>query len=99
MERALDEYLITGITTNLSFHSKLLEHPEFLKGNISTHFIEEHYVKPDDLSDDHQLAIAVAAVLDDYGNKNKALSFKKGNSKSANNNWKLSGRSGQSRMA
>ncbi|MCP4581811.1 MAG: acetyl-CoA carboxylase biotin carboxylase subunit [candidate division Zixibacteria bacterium] len=96
MERALAEYLITGVTTNLSFHMKLLEHPEFLKGNLSTHFIEEHYKKPDELSNEHHLAIAVAAALDDFKNKNKALSFKKGDLKKTdgNNNWKMSGRPG-----
>ncbi len=97
MRRALTEYLITGVTTNISFHLKLLEHPEYIKGKLSTHFIEQYYEQPEQLTDQHHLAIAVAAVLDDYKNKNKTLSFKKGKTKKAgiSSGWKLSGRPGR----
>ena len=99
MRRALGEYLVTGVTTNISFHQKLLEHPEFIKGNLSTHFIEKYYEKPDDLSDEHQLAIAVAAAMFDYNNKNKTLSARNdpGKISKTSGNWKLSGRPGYSR--
>lgn len=94
MRRALDEYIVTGVTTNIAFHKKILEHPAFLKGELSTHFIEENYGKPDDFSENESLAIAVATVLDDYKNKNKASSFRKnenvkGGTESA---WKMKGR-------
>src|SRR5262249_52981276 len=36
MRRALSEYVVTGIRTNLSFHEKLLEHPEFVAGRYDT---------------------------------------------------------------
>jgi acetyl-CoA carboxylase biotin carboxylase subunit len=42
MRRALAEYIVTGIRTNLVFHEKLLSHPEFVKGDYSTAFLEEH---------------------------------------------------------
>jgi acetyl-CoA carboxylase biotin carboxylase subunit len=42
MRRALSEYIVTGIRTNLVFHQKLLAHPEFEKGNYHTGFIPEH---------------------------------------------------------
>ncbi|MEJ7733742.1 MAG: acetyl-CoA carboxylase biotin carboxylase subunit [Polyangiaceae bacterium] len=42
MRRALAEYVVTGIRTNLVFHEKLLEHPEFVAGRYSTGFIEEN---------------------------------------------------------
>lgn len=100
MKRALSEYLITGVTTNISFHQKLLNHPEFIKGNLSTHFIDKYYEKPDELSDEHHLAIAVAAALFDFSSKNKSLSSKSGFSRTGekiSNNWKLSGRPGFSK--
>jgi pyruvate carboxylase subunit A len=42
MRRALREYVIGGITTNIPFHLALLEEPDFLAGRLSTHFIPEH---------------------------------------------------------
>lgn len=90
MKRALDEYMITGVTTNISFHQKILDHPDFIDGKLSTHFIDENYSKPDEMTDSEQLAIAVAAVLEDHTRKNIAASFKK----TDNKNWKLSGRPG-----
>lgn len=42
MQRALDEYAITGIKTTIPFHLKVLNHPMFQKGDVSTDFIEKH---------------------------------------------------------
>ncbi|HEX8948945.1 MAG TPA: acetyl-CoA carboxylase biotin carboxylase subunit [Dissulfurispiraceae bacterium] len=40
MKRALDEFIIEGIKTTIPFHKKVFNHPEFLKGNFTTDFIE-----------------------------------------------------------
>lgn len=40
--RALFEYWIRGITTNIPFHAALLEDPDFLAGDLSTEFIAAH---------------------------------------------------------
>ncbi len=42
MRRALSEYIVTGIKTNLAFHEKLFAHPEFAAGRYDTGFIERH---------------------------------------------------------
>jgi pyruvate carboxylase subunit A len=42
MRRALREYVIGGITTNIPFHLALLDEPDFTAGRLSTHFIPEH---------------------------------------------------------
>ena len=41
MKRALREYEIRGIKTNLNFFEQILSDPEFEAGRLSTHFIEE----------------------------------------------------------
>lgn len=41
MQRALDEYAITGVNTTISFHQKVLANPYFQKGDVSTDFIEK----------------------------------------------------------
>ena len=40
MQRALDEMVIQGIQTTVPFHQKVLRHPEFIAGRISTQFVE-----------------------------------------------------------
>ena len=42
MRRALGEYVVTGIRTNLSFHEKLFEHPDFVAGRYDTGFLDRH---------------------------------------------------------
>ncbi len=42
MKRALNEYIVTGIATNLPFHLRLMDHPEFVAGEYDTSFIERH---------------------------------------------------------
>ncbi|MBX9686842.1 MAG: acetyl-CoA carboxylase biotin carboxylase subunit [Candidatus Obscuribacterales bacterium] len=45
MQRALDEYAITGIHTTIPFHQRVLAHPVFQKGDVTTDFIEK-YMQP-----------------------------------------------------
>ena len=42
MHRALLEYAIGGITTNIPYHLALLEDADFRAARLSTHFIDEH---------------------------------------------------------
>jgi len=42
MRRALIEYAITGIRTNIAFHLAILDSPDFRAGEYTTHFIEDH---------------------------------------------------------
>ena len=41
MRRALSEFYIAPIKTTIPFHVRLMENPLFLKGEISTHFVQE----------------------------------------------------------
>lgn len=41
MNRALQELKIEGIKTNINFHSKVINHPAFRKGEFSTGFVDE----------------------------------------------------------
>ncbi len=41
MQRALNEFQIAPIKTTIPFHLKVMDNPLFLKGDISTHFVEE----------------------------------------------------------
>ena len=41
MYRALSEFHVAPIKTTIPFHLKLMENPLFLRGDISTHFIQD----------------------------------------------------------
>jgi len=41
MQRALQEFNIAPVKTTIPFHLRLLQNPLFLKGEISTHFVQE----------------------------------------------------------
>lgn len=41
MRRALDEFVIEGIQTTIPFHKKVLNNPDFLKGEFYTNFVEK----------------------------------------------------------
>jgi len=60
---ALSRYIVLGVTTNISFLKKVLEHEEFKKGNITTHFIDNFFqdwtVAKDGLPIDALIALAV----------------------------------------
>ena len=43
MRSTLGEVVIEGVQTNLDFQYDILNQKDFLEGNVTTHFIEEHY--------------------------------------------------------
>jgi acetyl-CoA carboxylase biotin carboxylase subunit len=66
MRRALREYLVTGIQTNLSLHDAIMSHPEFVAGRYDTGFIEryrEELTRPCALELGRAEAVAVAVAL------------------------------------
>ena len=42
MRRALGEFAITGVSTTIGFHQRILENPAFLAAEVYTNFIQEH---------------------------------------------------------
>jgi acetyl-CoA carboxylase, biotin carboxylase subunit len=40
LRRALGEFVVEGIQTNLDFHKRLIDHPDFMQGRLDTHFLE-----------------------------------------------------------
>jgi acetyl-CoA carboxylase biotin carboxylase subunit len=41
MRRALEEYVIEGIKTNIPFHRRVLEHQAFLTGRYDTRIVDQ----------------------------------------------------------
>lgn len=63
MEWALAQYVILGLTTNLSFLKDVMQHPVFMLGEATTHFIDEFltpWVPPD--TEPSEIALIAAAL-------------------------------------
>jgi acetyl-CoA carboxylase biotin carboxylase subunit len=43
MQRALEEFIVTGVKTTIPFHEFVMAHPDFVKGSFSTSFVDEHF--------------------------------------------------------
>jgi acetyl-CoA carboxylase biotin carboxylase subunit len=41
MRRALEEFIIEGVKTTIPFHKKVLNNPDFIKGDFNTTFVEK----------------------------------------------------------
>ena len=40
LKRALEEFVIEGVTTNIDFIFEIIKNPDFIRGNYDTSFIE-----------------------------------------------------------
>jgi acetyl-CoA carboxylase biotin carboxylase subunit len=66
MRRALSEYVVTGIRTNLAFHEKLFVHPDFVAGKYDTGFLERHkeaLLGYPEVPKSRETAVAVAVAI------------------------------------
>jgi acetyl-CoA carboxylase biotin carboxylase subunit len=71
---ALSHYAIMGVTTNISFLKKVLEHEEFKKGNITTHFIDNYFKDRTEVKDRLPIdAIIALAVYDSLHKKSQEI--------------------------
>jgi acetyl-CoA carboxylase biotin carboxylase subunit len=64
MRRALREYQVRGIKTNISFHQWILRHPRFMSGDVNTGFIDEEYqsTSKEEIFPHKEIALASAAI-------------------------------------
>jgi acetyl-CoA carboxylase, biotin carboxylase subunit len=67
LQRALGEYAITGVETNVAFFRELLDDHEFRAGNISTSFVTDFFARRKPRAEPAaqlDLAVALAAFAD-----------------------------------
>jgi acetyl-CoA carboxylase biotin carboxylase subunit len=93
MLRALQEYTVEGIVTNIPFHRWALKHPRFIAGDLDTGFIpQEFHGLPFDEDHLHQDVILAAAALAAY-HRDQALAraLPQGNKVGGLSAWRSSG--------
>jgi acetyl/propionyl-CoA carboxylase alpha subunit len=64
MGRALREFVIVGVETNIPFHLQMLEDGRFLAGDISTAFLEREFsLTPRSEGTSEEVALLATALL------------------------------------
>ncbi|HEX3053317.1 MAG TPA: hypothetical protein VHP83_21845, partial [Aggregatilineaceae bacterium] len=95
MRRALAEYKVMGLKTNLPFHQKLIDSTRFLAGRYDTHFVEEHMVMRDEAPrPELSEAAAIVATLVEHQQRQQALQVV-ARPKRDTSNWKWVSRWGR----
>ncbi len=91
MRRALSEYRIMGVHTNIPFHQRLLNSHRFMAGSINTSFVEERFeIEKED--DDEQAEIAaILATLVAHRDRQQAAQIVQRNARDVSN-WTWVGR-------
>ena len=63
MRRALSEYTVSGIITNIAFHEEVLRHPEFVDGGYDTEFVPRLMTDREKPATEYDEVAELAAVL------------------------------------
>jgi len=99
LRRALDEYTITGIRTNVSLFRRILGEPDFLRSEIHTKWLDELLVKPQPPATaarpGTEDAAAIAAALWQSSNARASAGANATGAKEEISEWKRQGRRGQ----
>lgn len=93
MRRALAEYTLIGIHTNIPFHQNLMDSTRFIAGQFDTRFIEQHYSMEgaDSARNDQSELAAVVATLAAHRAAQRAVNIVKRGARDTSN-WKWLGR-------
>jgi acetyl-CoA carboxylase, biotin carboxylase subunit len=93
MRRALAEYYVSGIRTNISFFRQILDDAEFRAGHLHTGFIEEFFARASEpaekLDKEYEAVAALAAAVFSADQKKTA---NVGSAASAVSRWVIEGR-------
>lgn len=71
MQRALTEFVLTGIKTNIVLHKTILDHPKFRDGSYTTQFIEKNFevIEPLMFSQIEDPVFLIAAAITAYNDR------------------------------
>jgi acetyl/propionyl-CoA carboxylase alpha subunit len=87
MKRAIEEYVILGVQTTLSFGAFVMNHEAFRNGSYDTHFVKNYYEKRTVVVNiDFEKAAAIASVI--VPESQKMNSEVIGQLKKTKSNWK-----------
>jgi acetyl-CoA carboxylase biotin carboxylase subunit len=90
MQRALSEFVLTGIKTNIVLHRTILDHPTFRDGSYTTQFIEQNFevIEPEMFKQIEDPVFLIAAAIEAF-NDRKSKDIRHLN---VTSNWRRLGR-------
>jgi len=93
MRRALEEYNILGVATNIPFHQNLIDQTRFLASNFDTRFVEERFSmrEAEESKKTHPEIAAIAATLIAHQQTERATHIIQRGERDTSN-WKWVGR-------
>ena len=94
MKRALRDYKVQGVKTNISFFLSLLEDEAFISGNYDTQYVERKFLpdlknKKKSVTDELELAVAMAAIALKHGKESGSTKNNLIKKSSASNSWAM----------
>ena len=90
MRRALEEYKIVGVKTNIPFHQNLLDSHRFMGGQFDTRFIEERFQMEEETAPHSEIAAILATLAAHRQTQHAAQIVRRGERDTSN--WKWVGR-------
>jgi acetyl-CoA carboxylase biotin carboxylase subunit len=93
MRRALDEYRIVGVRTNIPFHQSLMESTRFMAGQYDTRFVEERFSMENATEGkgaNPEIAVILATLVAHQQTQRSAQIVRRGERDTSN--WKWVGR-------
>ncbi len=90
MRRALEEYKIVGVKTNIPLHQHLLDSHRFMGGQFDTRFLEERFEMNEESAPNPEIAAIVATLVAHRRGQHAAQIVQRGERDTSN--WKWVGR-------
>ena len=71
MQRALTEFILSGIKSNIVLHKSILKHPKFLDGSYTTQFLEKNFevIEPELFKGVDDEVFLIAAAITAYNDR------------------------------
>ena len=93
MRRALEEYRIVGVRTNIPFHQTMMDSHRFMAGQYDTRFVEERFSmeESEELRQSHSEVAAILATLIAHRETERSAQIVNRNERDTSN-WKWVGR-------
>jgi acetyl-CoA carboxylase biotin carboxylase subunit len=93
MRRALEEYRLLGVKTNIPFHQNIMDSHRFMAGNFDTRFVEERFSMEqaeEGKTDESEIAAILATLVAHRVGRQQAQMVQRGARDTSN--WKWVGR-------
>ena len=88
MRRALSEYHIIGVKTNIPFHQAMMDSHRFIGGSFDTTFVEERFaLEQEERPEDERIAAVIATLVEHQRGQQAAQVVRRNERDTSNWKW------------